>query len=81
LERKKSGNLTGVTSLNVELGSKRLELLHELVPTAKTNSALAEALTRDVQAAGGRLGLQIHVLHAGTERELDTVFATQPAGL
>jgi putative ABC transport system substrate-binding protein len=89
LERKKSGNLTGVTSLNVELGSKRLELLHELVPTAtnfallfnQTNSALAEALTRDVQAAGGRLGLQIHVLHAGTERELDTVFATQPAGL
>jgi putative tryptophan/tyrosine transport system substrate-binding protein len=84
LERKKSGNLTGVTSLNVELGSKRLELLHELVPTAtnfallfnQTNSALAEALTRDVQAAGGRLGLQIHVLHAGTERELDTVFAT-----
>jgi putative ABC transport system substrate-binding protein len=70
--------------LNVELGSKRLELLHELVPTAtnfallfnQTNSALAEALTRDVQAAGGRLGLQIHVLHAGTERELDTVFAT-----
>ena len=77
-------NLTGVTSLNVELGSKRLELLHELVPTATsiallvnpTNSDLAEALSRDVQAAGGRLGLQIHVLHAGSDRDLDTAFAT-----
>jgi putative ABC transport system substrate-binding protein len=56
------------------LGSKRLELLHELVPTATsiallvnpTNPDLAEALSRDVLAAGGRLGLRIHILHAGT---------------
>jgi putative tryptophan/tyrosine transport system substrate-binding protein len=79
-----SGNLTGVTSLNVELGSKRLELLHELVPTATSiallvnpnNPVLAAALSREVQAAATRLGLQIHVLHAGTERDFDTVFAT-----
>src|SRR5215471_12289424 len=79
-----SGNLTGVTSLNVELGSKRLELLHELVPTATSiallvnpnNPVVATALSRDIQAAAGRLGLQIHVLHAGDERDFDTVFAT-----
>jgi putative tryptophan/tyrosine transport system substrate-binding protein len=79
-----SSNLTGVTSLNVELGSKRLELLHEIVPTATsiallvnpTNPALAEALSRDVQAASGRLGLQLHILHASTERDFDAVFAT-----
>jgi putative ABC transport system substrate-binding protein len=79
-----SSNLTGVTSLNVELGSKRLELLHEIVPTATsiallvnpTNPALAEALSRDVQAAGGRLGLQLHILYASTERDFDAVFAT-----
>jgi putative ABC transport system substrate-binding protein len=52
-------NVTGVTNLNVELGPKRLELLHELVPAAtiigllvnQTNPAIAEPLTRDMQAA------------------------------
>ena len=76
--------ISGVTSLNVELGSKRLALLHELVPTATsiallvnpTNPDLAEALSRDVLAAGGRLGLRIHILRAGTDRDLDTAFAT-----
>jgi putative tryptophan/tyrosine transport system substrate-binding protein len=77
------GNLTGVTSLNVELGPKRLELLHELVPTATiialllnpTNSN-AEILSRDLLAAARTLGLQAHVLHASAERDFDTVFAT-----
>jgi ABC-type uncharacterized transport system substrate-binding protein len=78
------GNLTGVTTLSNEVGPKRLEMLHELVPTATivallvnpSNPTNAETLSRDIQAAAGTLGLQLHVLHASTERELDTVFAT-----
>jgi putative ABC transport system substrate-binding protein len=88
-----SGNLTGVTSLNTEIGPKRLELLHELVPTASiiallvnpTNPGLAETLSRDLQAAARTLGLQLHVLHASTDRDIDTIFATlvqrRPGGL
>jgi putative tryptophan/tyrosine transport system substrate-binding protein len=78
------GNLTGVTNLNLELAPKRLELLHELVPTATiiaqlvnpTNPTIAETLSRDAQTAARTLGLQLHVLHASTERDFDTVFAT-----
>jgi putative ABC transport system substrate-binding protein len=78
------GNVTGVTTLNVEVGPKLLELLHELIPTAKiiavlvnpTNPNLAEPLSRDLHAAARTLGLQLHVLHASTERDFDTVFAT-----
>ena len=76
-------NLTGVSLLNVELGSKRLELLHELVPTATIVAALfnptnpnAETLSRELQAAARTLGLQLHVLHASTEGDFDMVFAT-----
>jgi putative ABC transport system substrate-binding protein len=72
-----------VVSLNEEVGSKRLELLHELVPTAAIIALLVNpanpisaTLSRDAQAAARHLGLQLHVLYAGTERELDTVFAT-----
>jgi putative ABC transport system substrate-binding protein len=77
------GNLTGVTSLGVQVGQKRLELLRELVPTAtifgllvNRTSPNVEALSRDLQAAARTLGLQIHVLQASTERDFDTVFAT-----
>src|SRR5262249_38354042 len=77
------GNLTGVTNLNVEVGPKRLELLRELVPMATTiallanpTNPIAEAQARDARATAGPLGLQLHVLHASTERELDTVFST-----
>ncbi len=78
------GNLTGVTNLNVEVGPKRLELLHELVPTATiiavlvnpTSPSIAEHFSRDLQEAARTLGLQLHVLHASTERDFDTVFAT-----
>ena len=77
------GNVTGVTELSVEVGPKRLELLHELIPTANimallvnpTNPSLAEPLSRDLQAAARTLGLQLHVLQASTERDFDTVFA------
>ena len=78
------GNLTGVTTLNVEIGAKRLEMLHELVPTATiiaglvnpTNRATAATETRDLQAAARTLGLRLHVLHASSEQEIDTAFMT-----
>jgi putative ABC transport system substrate-binding protein len=77
------GNITGVTQLNVVVAAKRLELLHELVPTARvfallvdpTNAAVAETNTRDTQAAARTFGLELHVLNASTEREFDGVFA------
>jgi putative tryptophan/tyrosine transport system substrate-binding protein len=72
-----------VTNLNVEIGPKRLEVLHVLLPTATdfavlvdpTGPALAEPFLRAVQAAARSLGLRLHVLHASTEREFDSVFA------
>ena len=77
------GNLTGVTTLNVEIGPKRLELLHELVPGATTFALLvnpgnpfSETLSRDAEAAARALGLQLHVLQASTEGELNTAFAS-----
>jgi putative tryptophan/tyrosine transport system substrate-binding protein len=77
------GNITGVTSLAIELGPKRLELLHEMVPAATvaavlvnpTSPDLAETAARDVQSAARTLGLELHVLHASTERDFDHVFA------
>jgi putative ABC transport system substrate-binding protein len=77
------GNVTGVTTLNVELLPKRLEVLHVMVPAVRliallvnpTNPA-AETDTRNAQEAARTLGLQLHVLHASTERDFDTVFAT-----
>jgi putative tryptophan/tyrosine transport system substrate-binding protein len=78
------GNITGVTSLHVEVASKQLELLHELVPSATAiallvnpaNSARAESTTREGQVAAHRLGLELHVLHASAEREFDAAFAS-----
>jgi putative ABC transport system substrate-binding protein len=77
------GNLTGVSNLSAELGPKRLALLHELVPTATIIALLvnpanpnAETLSQDTQAAARTLGLKLHVLHASTERDFDTAFAT-----
>jgi putative ABC transport system substrate-binding protein len=78
------GNLTGVTVLGVEVGSKRVELLHELVPRATvmallvnpTNPSLARTISRDAQAAARILRLQLHVLHASTERDINAAFAT-----
>jgi putative ABC transport system substrate-binding protein len=77
------GNLTGVTTLAGELGPKRLELLHELVP-ARTNIGVlfnptdqnAGILPSNLQAAARTLGIEVHVLHASTERDFDTVLAT-----
>jgi ABC-type uncharacterized transport system substrate-binding protein len=78
------GNITGVSILDVELGPKRLELLHTLVPTATTIAVLvnpadparAETITRNMQAAARNLGLQLQVLHASADRDFDSVFAS-----
>src|SRR5262249_51769399 len=72
------GNVTGVTNANVEIAPKRLQLLHELVPTASAiallvnpaNPTLAETNTKLFQTAARSLGLELHVLNASTEREL-----------
>jgi putative ABC transport system substrate-binding protein len=76
------GNLTGVANLMVELGQKQLELLHELVPAITIMAVLinpnfpaAESQARDLQTAARKLGLELHVMHASTERDLDAVFA------
>jgi putative ABC transport system substrate-binding protein len=78
------GNLTGVTNSGVEVAPKQLELLHELVPAATSiallvnpiNRTLTDRLSRDTAAAARKLGLQLHVLHAGAENEFDAAFAT-----
>jgi ABC-type uncharacterized transport system substrate-binding protein len=69
--------------LNVEVGPKRLELAHELIPTAtimgllvNPTNPVAKTLSRDLQAAARTFGLQLHVLHASTERDIDDAFAT-----
>src|SRR5947208_16270759 len=77
------GNLTGVTSLVVEVAPKRLELLHELVPWARVIGFLFNPADRDVitpdlvssQAAAHALGLDLHVLNASIESDFDGVFA------
>lgn len=77
------GNLTGVTNLNVEIGPKRLELLHTLLPTATafgvlvdpTSPVLANEFKRSVETAARALGLQLHMLNASTDRDFDSVFA------
>ena len=81
------GNLTGVSFLTGELMPKRLELLSELVPDAKVvallinpNNASAERVTREVQEAARRKRVQLRILSASTEREIDAVFATQLTG-
>jgi putative ABC transport system substrate-binding protein len=76
------GNLTGGTVLAVEVGPKKLELLHELVPKAGIVALIvnpanrnAEAQAKELKAAALTLGVEIHVLNASTEYELETAFA------
>ena len=77
------GNLTGVTTLNVGLVAKRVELLHEVVPGTKsiallinpTSPELTKISIEDAEAAARSLGLELHVLNANTERDFDVVFA------
>ena len=77
------GNATGINFLIGELGAKRLELLHELVPAASRVAVLANPTDqvrtpsniRDVEAAARAIGLQIHVFSASTTDEVDVAFA------
>src|SRR4029077_14885614 len=77
------GKVTGVSILDVELGPKRLQLLHELVPTANviaalvnpTDPARAETASNELQADSKTLRMQLHVLNASTDQVFDTVFA------
>jgi putative ABC transport system substrate-binding protein len=75
------GNVTGTAVLTVELGAKKLEMLHELLPTAAAIALLVnptnpnvESETRVVQDAARLLGLHLHVLHASTESQIDAAF-------
>jgi putative tryptophan/tyrosine transport system substrate-binding protein len=77
------GNLTGVTFMMTELMPKRLELLSELVPQVgviallvNPNNPNAERTMRDVQEAARAKGVQIPILKAGTEREIEAAFAS-----
>ena len=75
------GNLTGVTSLDTELGRKRLQLLHELLPNAGTIAALvnptfpgSDIQAKDLQVAASALDIQLQILHASAERDINRVF-------
>jgi putative ABC transport system substrate-binding protein len=77
------GNVTGVTSLNVEVNPKRLELLHELIPNVKTVGLLVnpadrtttEMMLPQMQAAARTLGLELHILQASAEGDIEPAFA------
>jgi putative ABC transport system substrate-binding protein len=75
------GNITGMSTLNVELTPKRLELLHQAVPTASMLGLLvdptnpnAETVATDARKAAAELGLQIQIAHASSGGELDAAF-------
>ena len=76
------GNLTGATTLAVELGKKRLELLRELVPSASFIGALInpkgpnlEPVLKDMRSAATSLGVRLHLVYASSEAELEAAFA------
>jgi putative ABC transport system substrate-binding protein len=75
------GNVTGIAVLTVELGAKKLEVLHELLRTSAAvallvnpNTPVTEPETKGVRDAARSLGLQLHVLDASTEGEIDAAF-------
>jgi ABC-type uncharacterized transport system substrate-binding protein len=77
------GNLTGMAAMNIELMPKRLELLTELVPQVgaiallvNLNNAIAERIMRDTAEAARVKGVQLSILKAGTEGEIDAAFST-----
>jgi putative ABC transport system substrate-binding protein len=84
------GNITGVVNLNVEVGPKRLQMVHELVPGANKIAALvnpanpnSEIVLKEMQTAARTLGVELDILRASTEREIDHAFASliqTPAG-
>ncbi len=75
-------NVTGVSTLNTEVGQKRLELLRELMPAATVVAALinpnnptAAIQSRDMQDASDKLGMKLHILHAKAVQDFEAVFA------
>jgi putative tryptophan/tyrosine transport system substrate-binding protein len=78
------GNATGVNSFNTEVVTKRIGLLHDLLPKAvriavlvnPASALIAEATLRDIPEAARALGLQIRVLNASTSREIEAAFAS-----
>ena len=77
----RAGNVTGISNLATTLEPKRLGLLHDLVPQAATIGVLlnptfpaAASQLRDIQEAARTIGLQIHVLRASTDREIEAAF-------
>jgi putative ABC transport system substrate-binding protein len=76
------GNVTGVISLLQELGAKRLGLMHELLPGATRFAVLVHGVNSygdviaDLRAAASNLGVQIEILSAGSNRDIDMAFAT-----
>jgi putative tryptophan/tyrosine transport system substrate-binding protein len=77
------GNLTGFSNINVDLMPKRLELLSELVPQIRViallvnpNNPTGESIIGAVQEAARAKGVELHVLRAGSESEIETAFAS-----
>jgi len=78
------GNISGVTQTNQEVTPKRLQLLHELVPSASIMALLvnpasryqADSQAKGVLSAADTLGLELHVLNASTDSDFDAVFTT-----
>ena len=90
--KRPGANLTGVTSLNVQVTPKRLEILHEVVPAAAVIAVLVNPTSpttgsqlKNLQAAADALGVRLHILHASTQGDFDAVFETlaqlRPGGL
>src|SRR5215510_13139728 len=69
--------------MNAEVGPKRLELLHQIIPAASvfalltnpTNPVISEPLSRDAQASARTLGIRLHILHASSDGEIEAAFA------
>ncbi|MGB7694984.1 MAG: ABC transporter substrate-binding protein [Pseudolabrys sp.] len=80
------GNVTGATQITMELGQKRLELLHQLIPKATVlaiavnpnNRAVAEVQIRDAQDGMRALGLKLEIVQARNEEEFDKAIAGLP---
>ena len=78
-----AGNITGISTMNLDIAPKWVDLLHELLPTAKRFAVLvniqsadsARAIIIGTQAAGFALGVQIEILFASNESEIDAAFA------
>jgi putative tryptophan/tyrosine transport system substrate-binding protein len=76
-----SGNVTGTTNFNLELSQKRLELLHEMLPAARRiallvnpSTSLAHPMSEEARAAARAKGIEVQILSATTEQEIDRAF-------